>query len=207
MIPPYIARVRRTFAESEEPVDAPLRTKKVYLGGHHVSGDPDDVVVTTLGSCVSACLWDPVARIGGMNHFLLPDVPASETCSYTASARYGSVAMERLINALLMAGAERERLQAKVFGGARVIESSMDIGEQNGAFVLDYLRREGMKLTGQDLGGPFPRRILWFPAQGRALRRLLTSGSLPATVKEEMRFRSVLRNQPQEGDVELFSED
>lgn len=207
MIPPSIARIRQTFAEREPSADTPVRMQKVFLGGHYVSDDPNDVLVTTLGSCVSACIWDPVTKIGGMNHFLLPDVPTSETCSYTASARYGSVAMERLINALLAAGAERDRLQAKVFGGARVIDSSMDIGAQNGAFVLDYIRREGLKLAGQDLGGPFPRRILWFPAEGRALRRLLTSGALSATVNEEMRFRSVLRNQPQEGDVELFNED
>jgi chemotaxis protein CheD len=204
---PFALPRLQPVSESVHERDDALRMVKVFLGHHAISADPAEVLVTTLGSCVSACLWDPVAGIGGMNHFLLPDVPTSETCSHDASARYGSVAMERLINALLMAGGRRERLHAKVFGGARVIESSMDIGEQNGLFALDYLRREGIRVTGQDLGGPCPRRVLWFPTEGRALRRLLTSGSLHETVNEELRYRTVLRTEPQEGAVELFNED
>jgi len=183
-----------------------LHMEKVFLGEHRVSTNPDEVQVTTLGSCVAACLWDPAERIGGMNHFLLPDAPSSDLSSCDETARYGSVAMERLINTVLAAGGKRERLQAKLFGGARVIESRMDIGRQNGAFACAYLRREGIRVASHDLGGPFPRRILWFPTEGRALRRLLTSSSLRETVREELRFRKTLRENPVEGEIELFGE-
>lgn len=182
-------------------------TLKVFLGSHLVSDRPDVMMVTTLGSCVAACVRDPVAGVGGMNHFLLPDVPASETRRDDAAARYGSVAMERLINAILDRGGRRDRLEAKVFGGAHVIESSLDVGAQNAAFVLAYLEREGLTVTGKDLGGVSARRVHWFPHSGRALRKLLRAEALSETVSRELRFRSELRRQPVEGPVELFGKD
>jgi len=181
---------------------------KVFLGGFLVSDDPSVMLVTTLGSCVSACVWDPEAAVGGMNHFLLPSIPDTEAdISLDEAARYGTVAMERLINGVLAAGGRRERLEVKVFGGARVIDSSMDIGDLNARFVLDYARREGFRVTGSDLGGVHPRRVNWFPATGRALRRLLTPARLRETVREEMDYRVSLRERPLDGEVELFDED
>ncbi|QCO15430.1 chemotaxis protein [Azospirillum brasilense] len=182
-------------------------TMKVFLGHHLVSDRSDVMMVTTLGSCVAACVHDPATAIGGMNHFLLPEVPESEDAGTGAAARYGSVAMERLINDLLARGAQRGRLEVKLFGGARVIDSSFDVGQRNAAFALDYVRREGLKLMGQDLGGASARRIHYFPHTGKAMRKMLRPEALSETANQELNFRSSLRHQPIEGDVELFGED
>ena len=182
-------------------------TLKVFLGHHMVSDRSDVMMVTTLGSCVAACIHDPATAIGGMNHFLLPEVPESEDGGAGAAARYGSVAMERLINELLSRGAQRGRLEVKLFGGARVIESSFDVGQRNAAFALDYVRREGLKLVGQDLGGASARRIHYFPHSGKAMRKMLRPEALSETANQELHFRSTLRQQPIEGDVDLFGED
>lgn len=180
---------------------------KVFLGSHLVSDRPDVMMVTTLGSCVAACMRDPVAGIGGMNHFLLPEVPESDRRDDDAAARYGSVAMERLINAILARGGHRDRLEAKLFGGARVIESSLDVGARNADFALTYLDREGIALTGKDLGGISARRVHWFPHSGRALRKMLRPEALSETLGHERRFRDELRRQPVDGAVELFGKD
>lgn len=193
----------------------------VVLGHHRLSDQDDDVLVTTLGSCVAACIHDPVARVGGMNHFLLPGArpstaannnlaprktSARSTPRTDPAARYGSVAMELLINDLLANGARRERLEVKVFGGARVIETSLDIGASNATFVLDYLKREGLTLTGHELGGLSGRRIHFYPTTGRVMRRLLRPDVQRETIREELDFLSVLRKTPIEGEVELFTD-
>jgi len=182
-------------------------TLKVFLGHHLVSDHSDVMMVTTLGSCVAACVCDPAAAIGGMNHFLLPEVPDSEQGDADAAARYGSVAMERLINEILSRGGKRSRLEVKLFGGARVIESSLDVGRKNALFALDYVRKEGLKLVSQDFGGTSARRVHYFPHSGRAMRKLLRPEALSDTVTQELHFRSSLRTQAVEGDVELFTED
>lgn len=182
-------------------------TVKVMLGEHKVSNHPDEMLATTLGSCVAACIRDPVAAIGGMNHFLLPDVPEIQGGGDVSdAARYGSVAMELLINEILSRGGRRSRLEVKVFGGAKVIDSSFDVGGKNGAFVLDYIRREGLELVGHDLGGTLARRVHYFPVSGRAMRRVLRPEALRETVHQEMSFMSRLRHQRIEGDVELFGD-
>lgn len=179
-------------------------TIKVFLGHHAVSDRADVMMATTLGSCVTACIHDPVRGVGGMNHFLLPDVPESELQGAGSGARYGSVAMERLINALLALGAERRRLQVKLFGGARVIESSYDIGGLNSRFALEYVRAEGLILAGHDLGGASARRIHYFPHSGRAMRRMLHPEAVSDTMVQERRYMSSLRREPVDGGVELF---
>jgi len=180
--------------------------RKVLLGFHQISKRPDEMLVTTLGSCVSACVRDPVASIGGMNHFLLPDVPDGQDNQVNTAARYGSVAMERLINAILAEGGRRERLEVKVFGGAKVIKTSVDVGDRNAAFVLDYLRREGLRLVSQDLGGRFARRVHFFPVTGRCFRRALRPEALSQTIDRELNFQTTLRRRPVEGEVELFGD-
>ena len=180
---------------------------KVMLGQHKISGRLDEMLVTTLGSCIAACIRDPVAGIGGMNHFLLPDVPEGSTDSVNVAARYGGAAMELLINQLLGAGARRNRLEVKVFGGAKVIESTLDVGAKNAEFVLGYIRNEGLHLVGQDLGGSMARRIHYFPSTGRVLRRVLRPEAMSETVSQELNFMSTLRHKPIEGDVELFGDD
>ena len=114
--------------------------------------------------------------------------------------------MERLINDILMRGGRRSRLEVKVFGGARVINSSLDIGEKNAAFVLTYLKREGLPVVGQDLGGALARRVHFFPVSGRVLRRVLRPETTGDTLSQELRFMDGLRQKPVEGDVELFGD-
>ncbi|HYD30924.1 MAG TPA: chemotaxis protein [Azospirillaceae bacterium] len=183
------------------------KSLNVILGHHRVSSDPNAMLVTTLGSCVAACIFDPVTRVGGMNHFLLPGVPGEhDDTALGPATRYGAVAMERLINDILKSGGRRECLEAKLFGGARVIESSLDVGATNAMFAIDYLRREGVTLVGQDLGGILPRRVNFFPATGRAFRRLLQRDSMTATANREMRFMNRLNRVKVEGKVELFDD-
>lgn len=179
-------------------------TVKVLLGFHRISSVNDEMLVTTLGSCVAACVRDPVAAVGGMNHFLLPEVPEGHTEADSAATRYGSVAMELLINDILNHGGKRNRLEAKVFGGAKVIDTSMDVGQLNGQFVLDYLQNENIPVVSQDLGGLYARRVHYFPVTGRAMRRLLRPEALSETLSQEMNFRSTLKQKPIAGDVELF---
>lgn len=147
---------------------ATVRTIHVIQGDHHVS-DSDEVVLTTiLGSCVAACLHDPVRRIGGMNHFLLPDIPGAR------DIRFASAAMEQLVNTLLKQGARRDRLVAKVFGGGRMLRGLPDIGQRNGEAALAFLRSEGIPVNAQSLGGTQARRIRFWPGSGRAQQLLLT---------------------------------
>lgn len=131
---------------------------------------PRDALITTvLGSCVSACLFDPGAGIGGMNHFMLPGGGANPL----NPASYGTHAMELLINALIRAGADKSALRAKVFGGATMIEGSFDVGVRNSRFVRDFLRDENIRCLRESLGGARARRIEFDPATG-AVRQKVT---------------------------------
>ncbi|SIN89542.1 chemotaxis protein CheD [Vannielia litorea] len=150
-------------------------TMHVAQGEFGVSGDPAMLLTTILGSCVSVCLWDNHARLGGMNHILLPG--GGGTDLYEAAI--GANAMELLINGMLKAGAHRDRLEAKVFGGARMIKASSDIGARNGAFVIEFLERERIPLTAQSLGGTQGRRVQFWPESGRARQMLIAKFDEP----------------------------
>jgi len=173
----------------------------VVLGQHRISSRADDMLVTTLGSCVAACIHDPVAHVGGMNHFLLPGAPTDGGLG--VATRYGGVAMERLINDILARGGQRDRLEVKVFGAARVIDTSFDAGASNAAFVLDYVKAAGLKLTGQDLGGASGRRVHFFPTTGKAFRRLVRPETERETVSQEMDCLRALKHGVPEPVVDL----
>jgi len=148
---------------------APTRKINIVQGEHHVAKDPDVMLTTILGSCVAACLFDPVAALGGMNHFLLPgDRPAAEIGQGTNAMRYGAYSMELLVNGLLREGAQRPRLRAKLFGGARMLKGLTDVGDANAAFAERFLRQEGITLVGSSLRGDRGRRIQFWPTTGRA---------------------------------------
>ena len=154
-----------------------FRRINIVQGEQHVDSDPDIVLTTLLGSCVAACLWDPEAGIGGMNHFLLPGVETeARDTSLGASKRYGVYAMELLVNDLLRHGAQRRRLQAKLFGGACMVQGLTDVGELNASFAELFLRTEGIALAGGSLRGSCGRRIQFWPTSGRARQSLLKSG-------------------------------
>ncbi|WP_449445886.1 chemoreceptor glutamine deamidase CheD [Thermomonas brevis] len=160
----------------------------------------DEVALATvLGSCVAACIYDASARVGGMNHFMLPDAAPGD-----GSARYGAHAMELLINGLLKHGAVRQRLQAKVFGGGNVLPGmTLDpIGTRNGNFVLNYLTAERIPIVAQDLFGVQPRKVCFFVRSGRTLvKRLPAAGEI---ARVERAYRSQLAQKPVAGSVELF---
>lgn len=148
-----------------------LRRVHVGQGEHFVTGEPGVMLTTILGSCVAMCLRDPLSGIGGMNHFLLPNGSASGA---DAGRRYGAYAMEVLINDCLKAGARRERLEAKLFGGGRMFDALKDVGQSNADFAERFLHDEGIRIVGGSLRGVGGRRVQYWPATGRALQRAVT---------------------------------
>lgn len=190
-----LAPVRATARVPAGPAE---RRINIVQGEYHVTDDETVLLTTLVGSCVAACLLDPVAKVGGMNHFLLPGTDESKPGA--DSVRYGVHAMELLVNGLLGAGARRERLQAKLFGGGRMLDGLTDIGSQNATFAERFLARERIALAGASLRGDRGRRVQFWPVSGRA--RAIAIEQDDATVfAAERRHRVV----PAEtGSLELF---
>ena len=173
----------------------------IIQGEYKVSKDPDVVLTTILGSCVAACMRDPVAGIGGMNHFLLPGSATSMAGGGDAT-RYGVHLMELLINGLLKQGARRDRLEAKVFGGAKTIATFSNVGEQNAAFAMQFLRDEGIRVVSSSTGGEFGRKLEFWPISGRARQYPLTGAETQRTVAAEQ--KPVAPPRPVESSIEFF---
>ncbi|MEO0318134.1 MAG: hypothetical protein RL404_1811 [Pseudomonadota bacterium] len=174
------------------------------LPGEYYFTTADMAILTVLGSCVSACVRDRLTGIGGMNHFMLPsggdaDGPAS------ASMRYGTQAMEILINQLLKAGAQRANLEAKVFGGGRVLSGmqALNVGERNAAFVKDYLRAEKIPVAAADLNDIHPRKVAFFPRTGKVWVKKLEAAD-SKLVQVEQQYSTTLQSTPVAGEIELF---
>jgi chemotaxis protein CheD len=174
---------------------------KIGPGEYYIT-QRDMMIVTVLGSCVSACMRDPVAKVGGMNHFMLPDRDSEGPLS--ASARYGAYAMEVLINQLFALGARRERLEAKVFGAAKVLPGMSDIGERNAAFAMAYLKRESIRVLAEDLGSEEPCKIYFFAQTGRVLLKRLKSLRNDTIVKREQDYANRLGQISGGGAADLF---
>ena len=173
----------------------PERRIHIVQGEYKVSDDPDVVVSTLLGSCVAACIRDPMTGVGGMNHFLLP---GEDGRAHDHEAeRYGDYLMELLINGLMKQGAQRERLEAKLFGGARMMGGLSDIGKKNAEFAERYLKHEGIAVVGKDLGGERGRRLQYWPVTGRARQAYVAAGGIDEKPLKPLLSRDV-------GDVELF---
>jgi chemotaxis protein CheD len=166
----------------------------------------DMLIVTVLGSCVSACIRDRVSGIGGMNHFMLPDGGDASDPLISASARYGTYAMEVLINELMKSGARRENLEAKVFGGGNVLRglTALNVGERNAEFVRAYLKAEGIRVLAEDLNDIFPRKVYFFPRTGRVLVKKLRELNNNTLVNREQDYASRLAGKKIGGEVELF---
>ena len=166
-------------------------------GETYVTDNAQEVLTTVLGSCISACIHDPIMKVGGMNHFLLPDGDPSGR----DALRYGVHAMELLINELLKRGGMRERFQAKLFGGANVLAGMSGVGSRNAQFARDFLQNEGIRLAGGDTGGVSARRIQYWPTTGR-VRQLAIVGDAHKLLEREVK---VARKVPEvTDDVELF---
>lgn len=178
-----------------------LKLIKLFSGDCYVATAADEMLVTILGSCVAACIRDPIAGIGGMNHFLLP---GGEDGASSKATRYGAFAMESLINGIIKAGGCKSRLEVKVFGGGNVINNSAQIGTRNAQFVRQFLLREGLRITGEDLEGDQPRRVHYLPATGKVMLRKMTAAATDGLVKREMAYRNTIAAAPAEGDIDLF---
>ncbi len=179
------------------------------LPGEYFVTRSDEIITTVLGSCISACVRDPALGVGGMNHFMLPEDITHGSSSWLdpkagMSTRYGSFAMESLVNDLLKLGARRDRLEVKLTGGGRILASMTDVGERNIQFARHWLSLEGLKVAGEDVGDSFPRRIQYFPTSGRVLMFRLRSLDHGAVVSREKQYLSNLRTTPAGNDVELF---
>ncbi len=180
-----------------------LHAAKILPGEYYVTSR-DMVLVTVLGSCIAACIRDPALGTGGMNHFMLPEHGGDPDSVVSLSARYGSYAMELLINHLLKMGANRSRLEAKVFGAGRVLAGVTDVGAKNTAFVLHYLERERIRLVASDLGDVYPRKVYFFPKTGRVLVRELRTLHNDTLLNRERAYSRVIDTVPMAGEAELF---
>ena len=184
--------------------DTPQGAIKLFSGDCYVSNKPGEVLMTILGSCVAACIRDPIALVGGMNHFLLPETHDTHQINNNDATRYGAYAMERLINDILKLGGVKNRLEVKVFGGANVIDSSAMIGDKNVEFVRSFLKKEGLAIASEDLGDTYPRRINYYPDTGKVMLRKLRRREDMQVVDAERRYASSLSQKPVEGDIDLF---
>ena len=176
---------------------------KILPGEYYVT-DKDMLIVTVLGSCVSACIRDPRLGIGGMNHFMLPEGDGSGPLS--TSARYGTYAMELLINHLLKMGSRREQLEAKVFGGGNVLPgfTQMNVGQRNADFVITFLLAERIRVVARDLIDIYPRKVYFFPTSGKVLVKRLKNVHNDTILKRETDYRVQLDKSKGGGAVELF---
>jgi len=182
-----------------------IEAAKVLPGEYYVTGE-DMVLVTVLGSCVTACIRDRLSGIGGMNHFMLPDSNPDTDGPYGESARYGAFAMEILINSLIKQGAHRTLLEAKVFGGGNVLPGMTvaNVGQRNSDFVLNFLEIEKIRVLAKDLVDVYPRKIYYFPKAGRVLMKKLQSIHNDTIFIREKDYGSRLVSTRIAGEVELF---
>lgn len=178
---------------------------KVLPGEYYFTHKPM-LIVTVLGSCVAACVRDRVSGIGGMNHFMLPDAGSESGSPTSVSMRYGAYAMEVLISQLLKAGARRENLEAKVFGGGNVLRgfTAINVGERNARFVRDYLHSEQIKVVAEDLNDVHPRKVYFFPGTGKVLVKKLRQLNNYTLVRREQDYATRLQANVASSDIDSF---
>jgi chemotaxis protein CheD len=198
---PHFGHIRRTWDE-----DLGVTVAKLLPGDYYVTRH-NEAIFTVLGSCVSACVRERKLGIGGMNHFMLPLDRSGGTSAWaenlvSSATRYGNVAMERLINDIMMLGGQRANLEFKVIGGGKVLDMALDVGARNVQFVRDYLKTEGFLITAEDLGDCFARKLFYSPATGKVRVKRLTSTVNRAVFEREREFETTA--QVESGSVELF---
>ena len=179
---------------------------KLLPGEYHVTNE-DLVQVTVLGSCVAACIRDVVSGVGGMNHFMLPDAGTGQADRFGSTGRYGVQAMELLINGLLKLGAKRQNFEAKVFGGGNVLSSlnHSNVGGRNAEFVLEFLADEGIRVVARDLEDIYPRKVYFFPREGRVRVKKLINLQNRTIIEREAEYTKRLRQDVVAGGaIELF---
>ena len=198
---PLDSSVKNYFTSPHSYAAAGGIVTNVRSGEYHVTDGGREMMVTVLGSCVGVCIHDPVTKISGMNHFLLPgDIFAQ------SSPKYGIFAMEYMINEILKRGALKTRLQVKVFGGAKVLpNSSIDVGDKNIAFIKEYIQNESLQLVSSDLGADYARRIHFCGDTGKVMMRKIESvKEIDKVITEEKTFSENLGQLQSDDFVELF---
>jgi len=183
-----------------------VASAKILPGEFYVSTQ-GEMIATVLGSCISACIRDRVIGVGGMNHFMLPvsgDHSSWNVNDLDESTRYGNWAMEYLINAILKVGGKKKNLEVKLFGGGQVLANMTNIGERNIEFATSYLVREGLNVIAQDVGGTYPRKVLYFSDTGAVKMRKIKQRHNDTVEKREEKYRKAIIQKPSSGDVELF---
>jgi chemotaxis protein CheD len=195
--------INRYWDEKNDIFAAKILPGEFYVS---VSGE---LITTVLGSCVSACIRDRKTGIGGMNHFMLPTDIKRNSNSWNDTpvnmqTRYGNIAMERLINVILASGGKRSNLEIKLFGGGKVLQIDTDIGGKNIEFVKQYLITEGLKIAVEDVGGIYPRKVLYFPKTGRVRVKKLANMHNETLKKREQNYIKTLGTSPIEGKIDLF---
>jgi chemotaxis protein CheD len=189
------------FSGSRRYFDASMQATmvNVHAGDSFITNQEDEIAATVLGSCISACIRDPIMKVGGMNHFLLPGTTTEQD-----TMRFGAFAMEKLINEILKRGGRRERLEIKLFGGGNVIQQSTAIGTKNIAFARQYLADEELRIISEDVGGTWPRKVRYQPFTGRAwVMKLRRDEDYDNVRKAEERYTRTA-TQKNSGAVELF---
>lgn len=178
----------------------------VMAGVYHWTRHNDIAFSTTLGSCLSVCAYDKYARIGGMNHFLLPKAPADEDNRYSESFRYGSAAIETMLNSLYSKGAAKNGMTIKIFGGAKVLSGvSQDVGRKNIEFAHGFFKRENLRVDSEDVGGLYGRRVIFFPLTGKVLLRSLgEKKEIDRIAENEIKVLEKISKTDVDSDVELF---
>ena len=191
--------VKRFWDSSRHKVMA-----KVLPGEFYVTKQ-DELVSTVLGSCIAACIYDPVMGVGGMNHFMLPtSLKFDEIDPDNTDCRYGNWAMEILLNEIIKNGGIRKNLQVKLFGGGKIIRSMTDVGMGNIRFANAYVKEEGLNLVAHDVGGPWPRKIIFHPETGSVKMKKLRTMHNDTIQKRELKYLHDIETQDSGTDIELF---
>ncbi|WP_455203264.1 chemoreceptor glutamine deamidase CheD [Kaarinaea lacus] len=197
---PGFESINRYWDKTSEMVAA-----KILPGEYYVTTQ-NEMIVTVLGSCVSACIRDPIFGIGGMNHFMLPsqnNESGWEKFGIGVATRYGNFAMEHLINEILRNGGSRKNLEVKIIGGGKILAQMTDIGDKNIRFVQEYIRTEGLKLLSQDVGDIFPRKVQYIPKLGKVRVKKLRSLHNDTIVARERAYMHSIATE-QTGEIDLF---
>ncbi len=180
---------------------------KILPGEYYVT-KANEIITTVLGSCVSVCIHDLIAGIGGMNHFMLPISDSGDWGEaedpISATNRYGNHAMEHMINEILKYGGRRERLEVKIFGGGQMISNFTHVGEKNIRFIHLYIEKEKLHLASEDVGGELARKVVYFPATGRVRVKKLKHLRNDTIVQRERRYIADIEKRPVKGEIELF---
>ncbi len=202
---PSFLKIKRFYDPERQ-----ITMAKILPGEYYVTREAE-AISTVLGSCISACIWDENRLIGGMNHFMLPlrgiDHSKSQWEDHDSyCCRYGVWAMECLINEIIKYGGKRETMRVKIFGGGNIIQDmSSLIGEQNIEFAKEYISNESLPIVGSDIGGPWPRKIIFYPATGKVLVKRLQSMHNDTIQLREIQYQSaIVEPENEQTDIELF---